>query len=435
MAPGSRDKSLLKRSPTWRAGSLASGALIRATTNIGGVAGPALLESSDGVADVLGMPFVVPSATQSPVSKRIMATGRTEPEFTSLLQRIIAPGARLIDVGANIGYFTCVMAQCAGAEGRVVALEPFARPRRYLEHNIEINGFTGVQIDGRALADWTGRGFLTLPAYRLERAPTTGGVADEVDVISMDMTAAEFGLDGLDLVKMDIEGSELRALEGMRGCITQWEPTLAIEVHPGFLPLYGDSVESLETFLRSVHYDWARVEPATNREPNYRIIAAPRARLEQWKLAPGGKAIATFALSGLDEWASPLKSQLEVTAGEVGLRIESLVPTGGHEYLLTHSYATESPPSPLHDAPLLGDAYAELEWDVTLEGSVGCMVWVLEYDQAQQVAKRSLSLTPGHHVERLLTHPRAQAYRLGLRFSGAGTVDLRQLDLTCWQAG
>ena len=397
------------------------------------MADPRLLESTDGVADVLGMPFVVPSAADSTVSKRIMATGRTEPQFTEMLRRIIAPGSTVMDVGANIGYFTCVMAQGVGTSGRVIAFEPFARPRRYLQHNIELNGFRSVCVDPRALADWTGPGYVTLPAYRLERDPADA-VGDEVDVVPLDSAAADWDLSALDIVKVDIEGAELRALEGMRSSIARWAPALAIEVHPGFLPLYGDSVDALEAFFEDVGYSWTRVEPPTHREPNYRIIAAPRDRLARWRLAASGARTVAFALDGSVDWASPATSRLSVPEDAPFLRVESRVPPEGHEYLLTSSYSTETPPERSADASLSGDAYAELEWDAQIVGGVDCMVWLLEYDATTQVARRSLPLTPGAQTVRILTHPQTRAYRLGLRFSGEGTVLLRRLELAYWEA-
>jgi len=107
----------------------------------------------------------VPSADESPVSRRLIATGATEPHFTAIVQ----PGAHVVDVGANIGYFTTILAQATGPDGRVVAFEPVERLRAYLSANVEGNAFEHVTVDGRALADFDGRGYLTLPAHRLQR--------------------------------------------------------------------------------------------------------------------------------------------------------------------------------------------------------------------------------------------------------------------------
>ena len=392
-----------------------------------------VLEPTDGVASVGGIPFVVPSAERSNVSKRILTTGRTEPLFTRMVQRLVRPGAHVADVGANIGYFTRVMAVAAGPTGRVWSFEPVAQPRRYLAHNVALNGFTGVHVDPRALADFNGPGYLTLPAYRLKRDLTgKEKIAFEVEVGRLDDVAPELGIDRLDLLKIDIEGAELRALEGMRGCLERWRPLLAIEVHPGFLPIYEDSLEALHRFLGALGYDAVRVEPPGPGDENYHIVAGPPEALRAERLAPTGEGSERFALGDGRELGRHRRSAVTSRQADGALELEFDLGADGREYLLTAEHVLETPPRDAARFPLDGDRYTEIAWSAELDPETMCSAWLLEYDDRALVLRTSFRVMPGRHVVRHVTDPNTRAYRLGLRVAGSGKVRLESLSLTQW---
>lgn len=69
-----------------------------------------------------------------------------EPETINVMKNVIKPGARVLDVGACIGIFTCLMASLVGPDGKVVAIEPDERNLVKLRRNVEINGFKNVDV-------------------------------------------------------------------------------------------------------------------------------------------------------------------------------------------------------------------------------------------------------------------------------------------------
>jgi len=79
--------------------------------------------------------LVVPDADTSALSKRIITLGYTEPKFTAMVERVLAPGQVVADVGASMGYFTCLMAKSVGSTGRVIAFEPTPSTFAILETN------------------------------------------------------------------------------------------------------------------------------------------------------------------------------------------------------------------------------------------------------------------------------------------------------------
>ena len=77
-------------------------------------------------------------------------------------------GTTAIDVGANVGVFTVVLARAVGADGRVIAYEPFGDNVARLEDNVRRNGLANVRVERAAVADRTGEATLQLgadPAY------------------------------------------------------------------------------------------------------------------------------------------------------------------------------------------------------------------------------------------------------------------------------
>jgi len=392
-----------------------------------------MIEAADGIASVQGMPFLVPSAGQSSVSQRILATGATEPSFTKVIQRLVRPGTHVADVGANIGYFTCLMAQATGPGGGVVAFEPVERPREYLQHNVLQNEFDQVTVDKRALADWTGRGFLTLPAYRLQREVTGGErVAFEVEVGRLD-DIIEQSAPQLDVIKVDIEGAELRALRGMRELLERWQPIVAVEVHPAFLELYGDSAHDLESFFSELNYAQAPVEARTDTGGNFHLVAGPEDALKRERLLPDGQAETAFSLGSNHEWSRGNHSSVGIRGNDCSLELTFDLADGAKEYLLTGSHEIEASPCPSQLYELSGDWYTELRWRAAIEERAACSLWLFEYSGHALVNKSSFSVTSGEGSVACVTDARTRTYRLGLRVTGAGTIRFDLLELLQWE--
>lgn len=180
------------------------------------------------------------------------------------------------DVGANIGYFTLLMAARTRSSGRVDAFEPFPPVYEKLERNIALNNFTWVNPVSRAASDQNGTMQFVLPEfgispYASERTQTMlqdcGGVGYlkmqeqegvqtvDVDVTTLDEYAAETNLQRLDVMKMDIEGAELTALKGMQNTIETMRPVIAIEYNYGTSKRAGHSVQEVDQALNDLGYD------------------------------------------------------------------------------------------------------------------------------------------------------------------------------------
>ncbi|WP_303540267.1 FkbM family methyltransferase [Sphingomonas natans] len=196
------------------------------------------------------------------ISPWLIAEGRYEPDLTSFFVREIKPDSHCIDVGANLGYFTCLMAKYA-LDGKVIALEPNPFVHALAADNILINALhERSAVWNVAASDREGE--LTL-FHRVGRAGNTSVAAcgDEFtremreppeEAFQVSMIRIDGLLDHLsgrvDFMKIDVEGAEPLALAGARATITA-NPQLQIvmEWAPDQIRLAGFDIAA---FVRDI---------------------------------------------------------------------------------------------------------------------------------------------------------------------------------------
>ncbi len=150
----------------------------------------------------------------------------------AFMRRWLRPGMRAIDVGANLGTYTAAMAAAVGREGRVWAFEPAPETVELLERTLKLNGYAHATAVPSAVSDRTGSvEFALNPASELSAvatSPDEGRVT--VAATTLDAAAARFAWSGIDFLKLDVEGHELRAIEGARAFLRAESPLLMLEV-------------------------------------------------------------------------------------------------------------------------------------------------------------------------------------------------------------
>jgi FkbM family methyltransferase len=154
-----------------------------------------------------------------------------EPHLTALIVDTVRAGSVFIDVGANIGFFTVLAAQCALPGGLVLAFEPHPGARAQLQELVALNGLEHVvTVAGVALSDQSTAAaplFMTADSVLSSLDPALAPLAGvypfltsvEVPVSTLDewLEAAGPPWTGrtIDLIKIDVEGVEERVLRGM----------------------------------------------------------------------------------------------------------------------------------------------------------------------------------------------------------------------------
>lgn len=150
---------------------------------------------------------------------RSYAVGTYEKDVTELLQSIIKPGMTVVDVGAFCGYYSLLASDLVGESGRVYAFEPHPVNFTYLLQNLEENGCANVITVNKALSDRDAVIKLVSDPeadhywLQLHNSKDLAGV--HVNTMTLDDFFRQEPSPRVDVMKMDIEGSEPAALAGM----------------------------------------------------------------------------------------------------------------------------------------------------------------------------------------------------------------------------
>ncbi|MGH9441971.1 MAG: FkbM family methyltransferase [Thermoanaerobaculia bacterium] len=172
------------------------------------------------------------------------------------LRRLVLPGQTAVDVGANQGVFTVLLADLVGPGGTVLAFEPEPLLFQSLSENCRTNGIRNVELHNSALSDRRGRAVLHLPAVhsgdnRLD-VPAGRGPGVEVDVETLDEVLAARPVD---LVKIDVQGHEPRVFAGMERTLRQRPaPVLIFEFWPDGLRQAGEDPGKALANFREIGY-------------------------------------------------------------------------------------------------------------------------------------------------------------------------------------
>lgn len=186
------------------------------------------------------------------------------PVLIGLLADALGTGDVFLDVGANTGLFVLPIAELVGSEGRVLAFEPAPDAARLLRSAARARGVLfQVSLYEMALGDETGS--LELRADPAAPEDTTkrslfidGSVVAEVPMRAFDELVASGEVEfpkGIDAVKIDVEGAEVRVLAGMRKTLERHRPRIiVIETIEGHLNRAGSSVSEVDAFMTNVGY-------------------------------------------------------------------------------------------------------------------------------------------------------------------------------------
>jgi FkbM family methyltransferase len=156
--------------------------------------------------------------------------GRYEVEQQRRFEQTVTAGHVVFDVGAHAGFYTLLASALVGDSGRVIAFEPLPCNLRYLRKHLVLNHLTNVQVMEAAVSDVSGESF-----FEVGSSTTTGRLAPEgpfqVRTVSLDDLARQGAVPVPDVVKIDIEGGETRALAGARALLAEHHPTLFLSTH------------------------------------------------------------------------------------------------------------------------------------------------------------------------------------------------------------
>ena len=159
----------------------------------------------------------------------------------ALWAQLVDRARTVFDVGANIGLYTLLAAARLQGRGAVHAFEPNNEVFAWLTRNAERNRLDNAHLSQIALSNLDGQASFFIPK---NRAWTNGslieGFTDRADTVGIetmrvDTYCQKHGIGNVDLIKIDVEGAELKVLSGMGELLHKWKPDLICEVLPDYV--------------------------------------------------------------------------------------------------------------------------------------------------------------------------------------------------------
>jgi FkbM family methyltransferase len=206
---------------------------------------------------------------------------RYEPHMALALKKHLRRGATFWDIGANVGWFSLFAFSIVGSRGHIISFEPAPEVFRLLAQNTAgLPNVTVVQCGvGNAdeTASFAAQGTSSSSSFVKEITqinasymPDTPVESISVPIKRIDTLVREVG-SAPDVIKIDVEGYELKVLQGAVELLSSRNPTLIIEIHPRQLGLSGGSEDELFTLLKRHSYKWQVID--VNPNSLYTIIA------------------------------------------------------------------------------------------------------------------------------------------------------------------
>lgn len=168
--------------------------------------------------------FIYVDPMDEHISAMLIAFGAWEPDIHSVVSRLVRPGMRVAEVGANLGYYTLSMADRVGPSGHVTALEANPRLAAMIRRSAQFNGFLDrIDVVQKAAMDAPGE-----VRFTVSRTNSGGGYVnpwgdtfyDDGEQLAVEAVRLDdLDLGRIDLIRTDAEGSEAAILRGAEGLL------------------------------------------------------------------------------------------------------------------------------------------------------------------------------------------------------------------------
>ena len=230
-----------------------------------------------------------------PLGWHVIFFGTYEPELREIFRAVLPSEGVALDIGANIGWHTLLMARLVGARGRVLAAEANSSVREQLLANLNLNRFSQVEVIPFAISDSegtvefygpaaddadSGNGYMVPDSAATK--PRSGIIRLETRRVDAIVAAAQ--LERLDLIKIDVEGFEWPVLRGGEETIAKFRPQIVFEYNAEYASRGGGSPAVVFEFFQRYRYRLFTI----------RRTWAEAVRLDHWP-------------NSADIWAIPLK--------------------------------------------------------------------------------------------------------------------------------
>jgi FkbM family methyltransferase len=208
-----------------------------------------------------GMLFLAQPAV--PIDWYIMFFGTYEPEVRQIFRAVLSARGVALDIGANVGWHTLLMARLVGKDGRVLAAEANPTVRTRLQENLRLNRFANVELIPYAMMDSEGTAEFYDPAadngdsgsgYIVTNSPQSRRGIIPVETRQVDSVISAARIERLDLIKIDVEGFEWAVLQGGTQTIGKFRPHIIFEYNAEYSSRAKGDQQVLAEFFHKHRY-------------------------------------------------------------------------------------------------------------------------------------------------------------------------------------
>lgn len=199
--------------------------------------------------------------TSDYIDKWLYTGADFEPHIKILILKYLKPGDNFLDIGANIGYFSLIAAKKVSSKGQVFSFEPNPVVHQRFIRNIQLNKLNNVSVVPKALSFQNDFIEFKTPSNELKNSGRSSfrDIEEEYTILKVETVQLDSILDQIphiNLLKIDIEGAEFMALQGMRKFLERDMPIIIMELSDVFLKQLGSSAVQVLSYLDSFNYDF-----------------------------------------------------------------------------------------------------------------------------------------------------------------------------------
>lgn len=191
------------------------------------------------------------------VDKCIRETSVFEGYSTKAVKKLIKNGDIILDVGANIGYYSVIMSKLIGNDGKIYSFEPTKYFRDVLEVNLKINSITNVTVLSYGLSDFKKSLEIQIGSSSASLHNTSEKedlLRETIELNVLDEVINELDINRIDFIKIDVDGHEPAFLKGALKTIEKYKPIVLLEVmHLNYLN-YGISAWDFYDYLKQLGF-------------------------------------------------------------------------------------------------------------------------------------------------------------------------------------
>lgn len=232
------------------------------------------VEDCSLVVNIHNIPGKFELDSRSDILKRILISKEYEPEFVELIKKSVVKNSDAINVGANIGLYTCLLADLIEPERKVLSIEPTPNAFNYLLSNIKRNNLENKIITYNGVASDSVGKFSINSIVGKEEYSSLGEMAHpsvigqdvfslEVDGETIDNLVAKHNIEP-SIIVIDVEGAEYRVLLGAVNTIRKYRPIIISELDDLLLEKLGSTSAEILHLLEENNYNIIDVERNTS---------------------------------------------------------------------------------------------------------------------------------------------------------------------------